>query len=196
MSGPARRGRGADVVGGACEGRDAGESTGARGCGAGSLTRENLGASARRIQNVRGSEEPPGPLKWNVSMADCDDRRLGLTGVMHRRARRKEPMVRRSPARAHCPSWLVLPAPETLSSGLSPARGCPQGHNSLWLLGPEPAFRLLLLGLLWTRSRSFNMSVPLDPFIHSAIKHISVPLAHMGPARLQVGLPDPQVHMR
>lgn len=51
--------------------------------------------------------------------------------------------------------------------GPSPVRGCPQGHNSLWLLGPEPAFRLLLLGLLWTSSRSFNLSVFLiHSFIH------------------------------
>lgn len=103
----APEGRGADVVGGACAGRDAGESAGARGCGdAGESWRERS-----RCSECAGPREARGPREWNVITADRNDPLLGLTGGMLGRVGRKEPAVRRSPARAHCLSWRVLPRP-------------------------------------------------------------------------------------
>lgn len=66
---------------------------------------------------MRGHEEPRELREWNVITADRNDSLPGLAGGMLGRVGRKEPAVGRSPARAHCLSWRVLPAPETLSSG-------------------------------------------------------------------------------
>lgn len=128
------RGRGR---GGACAARAAaprgagrGRPAGARGGGRGRAGRAGRGGGLARAQrrggprgSVGGAERcwsgkrPRGPRGWNVNTAGGEGSGPGggVAGVAQEPA--GGPAVRRSAARAHCPSSHVLPAPETQGSG-------------------------------------------------------------------------------
>lgn len=75
---------------------------------AAAVTRENLGASARGVQSVRGHEEPRGLREWNVITADRNDPLPGLAEGMLGEGRAQR-TGRRSVSRARALSLLARP---------------------------------------------------------------------------------------